>query len=240
MRLSSAFNMLMAGSAISGVACGLLAIGVPYFAFNAAFLVGGSFTVMGLSLAATACATVRENGRLTMLMTSGIAAAVIAMVVWLLMIRLGAGWPQSTVEPIVLLAGSVTIWAGWCMIIAVVCGRRALGWISGITRILAVLCVSVLAIAIEIVLVNPKYADEHEEFFGRSIVAMVILTLATVLSAMIASRWRQLGSAASTAEEEQIRLPMRVWCPRCGLEQQFTTGGAMCSSCGLSIKVVVP
>jgi len=240
MRLSLVFNLLMTLAAVSGVACSLLSVAVPSIAFNAAFLIGGSFTVMALALAAATCAGVFEKGRLRMLMLSGMAAAVIAMIVWPMVIRFGPGWPQDASRVTNTLGGSASVWAGWCTVIALVCGRRAPGWLNAVSRALATLSVSLLAIVIEVAVVNPGYVGRHDESFGRTLVALIVMTLATALSAMIAGRWRQLGSAISTAEEEQVRLPLRLWCPRCGCEQAFITGGSSCLSCGLFIKVVVP
>lgn len=236
MKLHRAFLWVMIGSLSAAALLGIWAVLVPDFGR----LQGRVLTtclVLGLyAMPAFGCAVVLQRKRLAAIMWGGIAAALLAVFIWFMMIwnELPA-FAQSAMWTLLFKAGFTTsvftVWAthvGLLMLLPLrkPVARHARTATLGIVGVLAVLFLFVM------------WAEFESEVVFRSIAALSIAgicgTLVVPILALI-----ELTLTRDTRESVPSKVKVDLTCPRCGSRQRLQTGFHRCSSCRLQIEIHV-
>ncbi len=186
-------------------------------------IAGGIYTVIYLAVAIV-CAACGENGRAPRLMRSGLiigAGGLVAIIVAMV--------PESDA------LAKVAIWpVMWASLMAVIglllLPRPRPGWWKGARRGSIVLVAALAAAVCLTVSFHPSDITTRL-CWSLALVAAGAVTM-TLLGVWIP------GFARPPSASGEPR-PYWLRCPRCGSEQEATTGEYRCRSCGLNIRVEV-
>lgn len=193
------------------------------------------------SLAALCCAQTYQLGRLRWLMLSGIIAAAVSFVGWLLVIWLDA---MLIADEIILFVaqsvGTISAWAGLCMVLALLMRYRMKPTWSYAVRLptLVVTVVLISGIVATIWAFESIWSDEDLFVLNFVLPLSGLMMCGTLLTMVLSRAHHLLGEPDEQANVP--RLNFTLWCPRCEVKQSFQTGGGSCHACGLSIKVTQP
>lgn len=237
MRLSTIIRWILVGSLCSGVFFWLLLL-IPQGSVRSARLTGVSFIIAASCVPALICAMTLDRGRFRGLMWSGVAASAASAVLWLIIVLMSRSLPRFAEDLLLKCAGSTTIWAGFCLVMSALLHQRFTSIVARVACAIAIL----FALGMAGLGVHALWTDgrfwRSEDAMGRFFSAGGVVTVVSVLLAMILARMRQF--ATGDTSEDVVRLPFKTWCPRCGQEQVLHTGGGACAACGLAIRVMVP
>jgi hypothetical protein len=169
------------------------------------------------------------------LMWSGIAASALSAAGWVTFALLESLWTSRAEHLWISSLLPSTCWAGLCTVIGLVMQRRQLNAVGVWARRATIAGAALLAAAIP----PAVWFDlqPHVDEVARGLGALAALVVFGLLVTMIIARLRQLEGSD---DPEHLRLDFTATCPRCELRQPMVTGGDVCRSCGLHIKVIVP
>ena len=236
MKLGRLFLVLFAIALLAGVAAILFNAMRVIVALWVELLAGSSFIFAAACLPAAVCAATLDQGRMRGLMWSGVICAVLAGVAWVA----AYGYVSSTWNNVQTIANVLmlpTMWAALCAVSALMFSNRrqsvlaaGVGFVAWIASLALILLVGVIVWT---------EGDVLTDGFHTALLVCVVLSSFGTMLALVLQRLPQLSGAAE-ADQNIERLPLRIWCPRCGEQQRIQTGGAHCSRCGLSVSVKIP
>lgn len=236
MKLSRICKIILAVS----IAVGIGAIALDWTSIvlsMAPALVGGSaFIIAGHALAGSVCAGQLESGRMTVLMWSGFVSACVSAACWLgLYVYYSLTWSDIVDASKIVVVP--TLWAFVCMMASLLLGRRRMATVARIVGGIAMAGAagSAIFVALGIWTDGRIFHRDMERYFQALAVVAGFGTMLSLVLQRTSSLWR-----SEDAAEDIVRMPMRVWCPRCGHHQTILTGGSNCSDCGLTIGVMIP
>lgn len=237
MALRSIFLWTMIVSLTLAAAMGILAILFPGYTRLQEEILVTSLLVGLFSLPALACAVVNGKKRLIGFMWVGIASALIALPVWLILVWVQFFWPgyhyrfedavANIATPFTVLT-ALASHTGMLMLLRV--DRPPFRAVRLLTIVVAAFLGAVIIICI--------WYEIFEEWMGKTIAVLSILgacgTIVTPILALVEALSRR-----SSRETIPSRVTIDLVCPRCARRQLLPAGTARCVECGLRIDIEV-
>ncbi len=240
MRLRKTFLWSMIVSLCLAALLGIAALLLPSWArWDDEILI--STLLFGLySLLALCCAIVQEKRRLVVWMWIGIAAAAVALPIWLVMLWFDSSLRWQVEEQLAKTAGSLTT----VSVVIAQCGLLLLprldGPLAGFVRKATIIVSIALACTLIVMVWWFEWIDNYidDEILMRGMGVMGILAACgTVVTPII---WKvQAVHRVESAVSIPSRLHLDIKCPRCHMQQELLTGPSKCATCGLRITVQV-
>jgi len=239
MRLTSVLKTTLALSLASLAVLWVAAIVFDAISMRAEAILATVFLIAVTSLAALPCATCLERARHRRLMLSGLIASIGAGAGWIAYVWLARRLPFGG-DALANMLMPVTVWAGFCMLFALLATRRITGIIPRGLRFLTLAVGGVLGLAILWIAWFDVHRWLREDEVVQLISGLSVIVAFGAFTTMVASRLRQLEGDEEADTDDEVRLPLTLTCPRCGRWQETQTGGANCIQCGLHIRIMVP
>jgi hypothetical protein len=233
MRLRTTFLWTMIVSFALAAAMGIIAILYPDLGHMEEVL-GTSLLVGAFSLTSLACAFVLDRGRLRLMMWVGIAASCLSLAHWVVMIWFDPwSWSGGDWDDFIAKSGTFfTVLAGWAahfgLLSLLRIDRRSWRLVRTVTLVVS----SALAVSI----VGVVWTEEFEEWAGKLIAVLSILTSCGTVVTPILALIEKVRRKDEPAAMER-RITVKLVCPRCGIEQTLRSGRDKCTGCGLSIGI---
>jgi hypothetical protein len=228
----------VAGLSVIGLIVALVSGAIlPFYFRGIEMLLFGVGMLIPFSLIGLCCAATLERGRVRGLMRSGLWAAALAWVGMILAFWMEEAGLWDAYEIFGKLAGSITLWASYCMVVALLMRYRIRPMLAWTARFPTLVIASILLFVSVITVLTDGAIWANDDvaigFFTSAIMLVVIgLTLTLILA-----RMRELTGELDEGEEAVPQIDFTLWCPRCETEQPYLTGAGHCRNCGLAIKV---
>lgn len=243
MRARTILLWIFVGCVVIAAALGVIGLlggqGVLFEKTLMTSLIFGVACVPSMSLA-----LVRERGRRRALGTFGFGAAGLAVALWLSVVwdvvqpRFVA--PSALFEWTLRIAGTATVLCVWSAVYAPVSIVSFERWWGRATRLVALLCASIVSLMIIFWIYYDDLVSWIGEDYGRAMGVFVIVSVAAILAIPALRRLERAEREDVQESTVARRLFVSVRCPRCAAPQSLRANThAACGSCGLRIRVDV-
>lgn len=240
MRLRKTFLWSMIVSLCLAALLGIVALMFPNWVRKDDEILFSTLLFGLYSLLALCCAIVTEKGRLVGWMWIGIAAAAVALPIWLFMVWFESNLDWEVLEQLAKTAGSFTT----ISVVIAQCGLLILprldGPLAGFVRKATILVSITLACTLIFMYWWFEWIDNYidDDILVRGMGVMGILTACgTVVTPII---WKvQAVHRVESVVSIPSRLRIEVKCPRCHTQQELHAGPSKCEHCGLRITIHV-
>lgn len=192
-------------------------------------LIVTSLLVGGMSLPALFCGRLIQQGRMMVLMWTGVAAIAAALTLWLILLWTTFAW--GILEHAIPVAQVSTIAGCWVALLALLTTQKPsdarLHHMFNMTLTFSTLLAGTLLWAI--------YKDDLKSN-APFIVALAVLTAAGTLLTVMLSKVAQIRPPAPM-ETLPSDAMIQFTCPRCATSQLFKIGGDNCCQCRLRVDI---
>ena len=240
MRLRKAFLWSMIVSLCLAALLGIVALLLPNWVRKDDEILFSTLLFGLYSLLALCCAIVQEKRRLVGWMWIGIAAAAVALPIWLFMLWFDSSLSYKVEEHLAKTAGSFTTISVFIAQCGLLILPRLDGPLAGFVRKATTIVSIALACTLIFMYWWFEWIDNYidDDILVRGMGVMGILTACgTVVTPII---WKvQAVHRIESAVSIPSRLHIDIKCPRCHVQQELRAGPSKCAHCGLRITIDV-